>query len=351
MIVERKFHPIGQGAFYTEKFMDDNRNHLYNIVYDCGTSSDPASLNDAIERTYDPEDIIDIVFISHFHTDHYNGLDHLLRYCTVRNIIIPLVSSNDIIYTTIDNTYRQRSNLNYIPNTNFLGFVNGRANIITLSPVETNENNQDDNDDNQDDNELISIENLGNLSSLSWNSIISIGNNEWIFKPFNFRNSSRAQIFQNEISQNNISLNTFIQDWQNNPSFRSDLISIYRRIPGSLNTNSMTLYSGNEDEIIRGALYLGDYDCCGILKWRALENCYSTIFPFVKTIQIPHHGSWRNFNSNLLNLNQNTNDYVISFGSTNSYRHPSRNTLIPLIRSGAPLRLIDENSNTFTETL
>ena len=40
MIFKRVFHPVGQGAFFTEQFYDDDQNTLlYNIVYDCGSKS------------------------------------------------------------------------------------------------------------------------------------------------------------------------------------------------------------------------------------------------------------------------------------------------------------------------
>ena len=35
MIFKRTFHPVGQGAFFTEQFYDDNQDTLlYNVVYD-----------------------------------------------------------------------------------------------------------------------------------------------------------------------------------------------------------------------------------------------------------------------------------------------------------------------------
>lgn len=39
MIVVRTFHPVGQGAFYSERFYEEDCSSAkYNIVYDCGTS-------------------------------------------------------------------------------------------------------------------------------------------------------------------------------------------------------------------------------------------------------------------------------------------------------------------------
>ena len=39
VIVQRTFHPVGQGAFYSERFYTSGQSEaVYNIVYDCGTS-------------------------------------------------------------------------------------------------------------------------------------------------------------------------------------------------------------------------------------------------------------------------------------------------------------------------
>ena len=36
--IQRTFHPVGQGAFYTEVFTGNNGKHFV-MVYDCGTST------------------------------------------------------------------------------------------------------------------------------------------------------------------------------------------------------------------------------------------------------------------------------------------------------------------------
>ena len=35
----RTFHPVGHGAFYTERFYDENGNNIANVVYDCGSKT------------------------------------------------------------------------------------------------------------------------------------------------------------------------------------------------------------------------------------------------------------------------------------------------------------------------
>ena len=83
----RTFHPVGQGAFYSEVFKVDEEERFVTI-YDCGTESK----NDFIKKEIEDfkKDLqrktIDILFLSHFHNDHINGLDMLLDGMTVKKI-------------------------------------------------------------------------------------------------------------------------------------------------------------------------------------------------------------------------------------------------------------------------
>ena len=80
MIMHRTFHSVGQGAFYTEEFRSVARPR-FTTVYDCGTETAEGNmdipLNQQIRdfkfRLRNKE--IDLLFISHFHGDHVNGLD------------------------------------------------------------------------------------------------------------------------------------------------------------------------------------------------------------------------------------------------------------------------------------
>lgn len=48
--VKRTFHPVGQGAFFTEQFYDNSQKKLlYNVVYDCGSKS--TGIRKQMERT------------------------------------------------------------------------------------------------------------------------------------------------------------------------------------------------------------------------------------------------------------------------------------------------------------
>lgn len=66
-MIERIFHTVGQGAFYSEKHEN------FNIVYDCGTewkNRTNKTIDKTIKQSFSKDDEIDILFISHFDYDH-----------------------------------------------------------------------------------------------------------------------------------------------------------------------------------------------------------------------------------------------------------------------------------------
>ena len=85
MRLERTFHPVGHGAFYTERFYTDNGDNVANIVFDCGCYEGPRSrkskpyfekqINDIVDTVFPlcaTKTKIAALFISHFHADHIN---------------------------------------------------------------------------------------------------------------------------------------------------------------------------------------------------------------------------------------------------------------------------------------
>lgn len=84
MKVIRTFHPIGQGAFYSEQFINDNNTPIGTIVYDCG-SNNLTCLKKIIPGCFISRDI-DILFISHFDADHINGISTLKNIITLNGL-------------------------------------------------------------------------------------------------------------------------------------------------------------------------------------------------------------------------------------------------------------------------
>ena len=70
--MRRVFHPVGQGAFYSESFYTGFG--TFNMVYDCGSMS--KGVDNIISNSFDKDNgnDIDILFISHFDSDHVNKI-------------------------------------------------------------------------------------------------------------------------------------------------------------------------------------------------------------------------------------------------------------------------------------
>ena len=77
--LQRTLHPVGHGAFFTEKFYD-NHDDCFTVVYDCG-SQDSLLIKNAINNYFNNNETkVDVLFISHFDSDHVNGLSELKQY-------------------------------------------------------------------------------------------------------------------------------------------------------------------------------------------------------------------------------------------------------------------------------
>ena len=85
MNMARTFHPIGQGAFYSEEFFNSEQNCVFRIVYDCGslkycglqrnsdgTPLEREDIEERVKRAFPNGHGIDILFVSHFDEDHVN---------------------------------------------------------------------------------------------------------------------------------------------------------------------------------------------------------------------------------------------------------------------------------------
>jgi len=92
-------HPVGQGFFHSGTISDGSLEFRY--VYDCGAMPKyRQSRSDAI-KSYraglgNPASL-DILFISHAHADHVNGLPQLLKGTAVDTIMLPLLKVEDRI--------------------------------------------------------------------------------------------------------------------------------------------------------------------------------------------------------------------------------------------------------------
>ena len=100
-LYSRIFHPVGQGAFYTERH--ELKSETINVVYDCGSATlSKKGLRKYINSVYKKGEQIDILFISHFHADHINGIKYLMQRCDIKRVVIPLLDTETESLVKID---------------------------------------------------------------------------------------------------------------------------------------------------------------------------------------------------------------------------------------------------------
>lgn len=84
-----KFHRVGQGLFYTGQLITNHR--TFNFVYDCGSANRIPRTKAISEYKSElrNDEKIDLLILSHLHTDHYNGIKQLLKNRGAKLAILP----------------------------------------------------------------------------------------------------------------------------------------------------------------------------------------------------------------------------------------------------------------------
>ncbi|MBJ2116526.1 MULTISPECIES: MBL fold metallo-hydrolase [Proteus] len=358
----RTFHSIGQGAFYTEKSDD------FNFVYDCGTHTDGKKrIEKYVRNHFKKDEVINFLFISHFHEDHINGLEYLLSNYAVENVFIPQYS---IYEHVLEFMYTDR-NLSLFDNNLIL---NPEKAIESISPqtriilVREQENNDENNDN------IIDIERLSGTTAINSGCLLGCNDtNDWVFIPINYKNKKNSDLFKKNLKKEGVIFNDtseFITSWSDVHQ-RRKIIDAFKKLPKNQNENSMVVYSGpknnNSSYMIKvisansyyyscyfdcifndcfsnrkktGCIYFGDYETHDD-AWNTIKRALGKYYDFAGTIQIPHHGSTKNYRNEI-----NKNDYVfsvISYGTTNTHGHPGSFTTESILNNNGILLEVTEN--------
>lgn len=361
----RIFHSIGQGGFITEHLIMTKNSPQVNVTYDCGSITNKNNLYLQIDNTFNEDDEIDILFISHFDSDHINGINYLKKRCHIKNIIIPLLTNDEIKFQLLVNTLI----LDYTDNAIFIdpeNYFGEGTNIIRVDP--------------SDEGSFIEPESSEGIESFSKKKTIKSGTNikigNWYYVPFNFKYNDRKNFFEEEIKKNRINIKSTISVLKN-----IDLIKkIYKTIPGGVNENSLVIYSGNKktkeedcgfcfskeynnrcmldgrrpDRLYRyGCLFLGDFNLRNNKAYKELINKYKSLLDTIGTIQIPHHGSYHSFCNEILKDIANSIEWVICFGNNNTYGHPSNQVLLEIVtsRQGNLIEVTEDNQSEYLQKI
>lgn len=377
----RTFHPVGQGAFYSEKF-ETRSGDTFTIVYDCGSDALNKNQNkrerekvEAKIKTAFPKDSqIDILFISHFHADHINGIELLKNhYKEITTVILPELTPEAKILLKIEYflendpfdkpSYEKFEQLIDNP-VSFFG--EERVQIITIKPVDEESRFNDE-----------QLSEPINISEVTGNKTFPSGTNfshsqveHWFFIPFNYKQEERRKQLEGAIAAKGIKLES-LNDIDAIIEQKQPLKEAYESIYRNLNVTSMILYSGPLpqdssscfpqiyiqtscfrghlypydhlwDDFHRGCLYTGDISLKAKDIIADISDRLKNFLQSIGTLQIPHHGSIHNFEKSILQLGH-IRYAIFSFGSNNTYGHPSDFVVEEVVKEGVLPCLITED--------
>lgn len=378
--VVRSFMPVGQGAFYVEQF--DTCSQKINLVFDCGSSTNCKLLHNNIDGIFQKEETIHAVFISHLHEDHISGLKYLLSKYRVEKIYFPLLNCKE---KTIVLLHYLSSKKSHSTNDFFFKFVNDPYASLVSEGIRTD----------GDINYVVPYGHDISEYGQQYGRLVHSGKNvakdikgikcddgKWEIVPFNLENEQRTKdlikqlefVFKIHFPTDNIHIGENFDlgyYWRNHPRIRNDIKEAYRGINGTLNTNSMVVFSGIKTDAYQhfcesktddcyqcdsfcsdiyksGCLYTGDYDCSNKMNYSNLDKAYSDYWDSIGCITIPHHGSQHNYNPC---LTDNRRVFcIISAGTKNAYQHPHASVVKDLLQKRIPTFLINENPKSKFQT-
>lgn len=280
--VRRTFYNVNQALFCKEQVGD------FTIVYDCGGNNKEV-VNAAIHRSFKANDTINIVFLSHYDRDHVNGIFELLNFCNVSHLILPMVS-NLRRFLSFEGMQDDSSDVEL--------FCEDAEEYMNLHNLRTKVHYVTETEDD-DEKRTINYENLPR--EIPSGAKIRKNDIDWTYVVYNRRlmNKDEEKRFLEALGLSSIATFASIKDaWKKvNLAIKKALEKIDIIKIEDINDYSMTIYSGCSRNKC-GCLYLGDYNA--LAYFEELFEAYKEVWPTIDIIQIPHHGSLKNFKEKLI---------------------------------------------------
>ena len=372
------FNSVGQGLFYSGKIEADKKK--FNFVYDCGSTSNRGFLDKEI-TLYDSEhcgEDIDMLVISHFDIDHFNGISELLRKHSVKTVMIPYLSIIErvkygllLLNENINDEEKIRLMEIYYNPVRY--FISHAQNVVQVC--------HKDNDFNDLRGESLGVgphnwSIFENDKCRKWivkDSQFTINFKEWEFVFYNKpANTSKLREYEIELDEflssrgySIFELHDMMKDYN---AFITLAKNIKKKMPQKkMNTNSIVMYHGPKyhdsynrfycwrgycqhnnirDEFYKqnfcrcGTLLSGDYDTFNKDWCDIVSEIGKNRIVKIGHFQVPHHGAKSSFNKY-----GDFDNCIISYGTQNNYRHPDKDVLFEMAASKTQLWLVNEWNN------
>ena len=305
--VDIHFYRVGHGLFSYGQIKNDKNSAIYTWVYDCGSHS-KRLINKSIKtyKNINNNAETDLLVISHFHRDHINGVQELLKQIRVKTILLPYIPVWQrlligLYYRKYDNDYW-----------NFL--QNPRAFFSDKAPESTQVYvyRKDDEDGLKIEEipplrEGVAVDSLSatqRCGIVSGTPIVTKMSSVWTFIPYNspcingaiplsFKQSARTLMSQLvNASGTTAAVNYF-----------SQLKNTYRDAIKNQNRSSLFLlgeaYGNHRTLLKKGILYTGDGFLKNVTDFDDLEKIMGKLQSRVSCFQVMHHGSSYNWHQGL----------------------------------------------------
>lgn len=356
--VKRCFLPIGQGAFYCERFMLGKHKSI-NVVFDCGAWPEDSMrkcLNDVLPLALGDDDTIHLMFLSHLHEDHVNGVEELRNNhgIKIKEIRYPAIKDSDKLL--MEYWFRNTGQQNGLAYALCMDQPRGTSynrllgvNLIPIPATPPPEGPMEHEEDILGDFNVVNFTDVARNAGIPEETIRDSVLSKWEFRAFNYlREESRQRLMEKLaglLPPNKDVTHENLDDLWKQPGGKDAIQDAYKVLPGGFNANSMTVFSGPIEEkgidwyqtlecchktpchlnaelapTAPGCLYTGDYEAAGTKHWNALFFRYKNRWNRIGCLQIPHHGACRDFNKRFLEMNA---IFVASAGANNKYGHPN----------------------------
>lgn len=347
----RTFHPVGQGAFYSEQFRSENGDD-FRIVYDCGTKTSQEKVHPVkvIQEAFNDSKPIDILFISHFDEDHVSMISELLnQHAIIKLVVLPLLPVEET--AVLQAHYRHEGNtIGELLLADPVGFFHNKAAVLRVEstgnePIELSQNHDEEYRDIPHDSDVVILKPDGELVDAKpgdWKDIpsgarIFVPRHSWYYILHNHEYPERHRALSNalakraNIDQTRLGKASYIDEKS------KELNEVYRSLEsaqcGNINENSMLVYSGPsrcaldmtlvwgeliwsgcefncEFEDRLACIYSGDSDFNKV----RIHEVYKEVWENVGIVQIPHHGSGGSFSVEFLDEDNRSYFCPISTG-------------------------------------
>lgn len=398
---ERVQFPTGQGLFHVGMFRGNSAS--VSFLYDCGSTTGADARNDSIKLMRNTDFLSrpdrDVAFISHLHSDHFNGLPFLRRENRMPStLVLPYLDNVDRLITFASNdegsigdasdSFVEDVIVNGVPALmqrlgvrqvfEIYGSDEPPAGLRDAPATETLFP-----DESEAAGAIFPQPGRGGLSlnagrvalSHSVPFIVSSGNARqqgngrvWLLKPHVYHATEDARAEFLKSLESRLPTATLggqsVENWITDSSNRMTLIKDYkdelRAAYGGtekLNVTSMSLYSGPRDheQIFRhhlsgrvllrsragGWLGTGDAELIGTTLDSFLTH-YSDVIHTIATLTSPHHGSEKN-SDNRLYREVSPDQVIVSASPHSTHKHPDRSVVHAIGNSGAQLIVVNES--------